>query len=176
MIPPAAEPDPEATIAIPTPGRRRDTAPVELPAAPPAGREASAADLGALGGLNPLIAAANPVLAVVPQIRHALRHPDPEGLRAGLRASLDAFERDARAAGTGDETLAHASLALCALLDESAASTPWGAGWARAGLLAERHAGSNGGEKFFELLESLSGDVTANLVALEFFYWRLPPF
>jgi type VI secretion system protein ImpK len=170
MIPPAAEPDPEATIAIPTPGRRRESAPVELPAAPPAGREASAADLGALGGLNPLVAAANPVLAVVPQIRHALRHPDPDGLRAGLRESLDAFERDARAAGTSDETLAHASLALCALLDESAASTPWGAGWATAGLLAERQAGSNGGEKFFELLARLSGDVTANLIALEFFY------
>ena len=170
MIPPAPEPDPEATIAIPTPGRRRDTAPAELPAAPPAGREASAPDLGALGGLNPLIAAANPVLAVVPQIRHALRHPDPEGLRAGLRESLDAFERDARAAGTGDETFASASFALCALLDESAASTPWGAGWATAGLLAERRGESGGAEKFFELLDGLCADAAANLVALEFFY------
>lgn len=170
MIPPAPEPDPDATIAIPTPGRRRDTVPAELPAAPPAGREASAADLGALGGLNPLIAAANPVLAVVPQIRHALRHPDPEGLRAGLRESLDAFERDARAAGTGDETLASTRFALCALLDESAASTPWGTGWATAGLLAERCGESNGAEKFFELLEKLSADAAANLAALEFFY------
>ncbi len=178
MIPAAAEPDPDATIAIPTPGRRRDAAPAdlrsapptELPAAPPAGREASAADLGALGGLNPLIAAANPVLAVVPQIRHALRHPDPEGLRARLRASLDAFERDARAAGTGDAALADASFALCALLDESAASTPWGKGWASAGLLAERHPGGNGGEKLFVLLESLSGDPAANLAQLEFLY------
>ena len=168
--PAAAEPDPEATIAIPTPGRRRDAAPVDLPSAPPAGREASAADLGALGGLNALVAAANPVLAVVPQIRHALRHPDPAGLRAGLRVSLDAFERDARAAGIGEEALADASTALCALLDESAASTPWGAGWAKAGLLAERHAESNGGEKFFQLLEKLRGDAAANLAALEFFY------
>ena len=162
--------DPDATIAIPTPGRRRDSAPVELPSAPPPGREASAADLGALGGLNPLIAAANPVLAVVPQIRHALRHPDPDGLRAGLRESLDAFERDARAAGTSDEARASASFALCALLDESAASTPWGKGWASVGLLAERHPGSNGGEKFFELLDKLFGDVAANLTQLEFFY------
>jgi type VI secretion system protein ImpK len=170
MIPPAAEPDPEATIAIPTPGRRRDAAPVDLPAAPPAGREASAADLGSLGGLNALIAAANPVLAVVPQIRHALRHADPGGLRAGLRESLDAFERDARAAGIGDETLAGTGFALCALLDESAASTPWGAGWATAGLLAERHGASNGGDKFFELLEKISADAAANPAALEFFY------
>src|SRR5258706_12780682 len=106
MIMPAEYPD--ATIEIRTPGRRRDVAPVELPAAPAAGREASAADLGALGGLNPLVAAANPVLAVVPQIRHTLRHPDPEGLRAGLRRSLDEFEREARAAGIGEDALAPA--------------------------------------------------------------------
>jgi len=117
-----AEPDPEATIAIPTPGRRRDPA-ADLPPAPAPGREASAADLGALGGINPLVAAANPVLAVVPQLRHTLRHPDPEGLRAGLRRSLDEFEREARAAGIGDDALDSASYALCALLDESAAAS-----------------------------------------------------
>jgi len=166
----AAEPDPEATIAIPTPGRRRDAAAAQLPPAPAAGREASAADLGALGGLNPLVAAANPVLAVVPQIRHALRHPDPAGLRAGLRQSLDAFERDARAAGGNEEEISTAGYALCALLDESAAATPWGAGWAKAGLLAERHADTDGGQKFFELLDKLSADVAANLAPLEFLY------
>ena len=165
----AAEPDPEATIAIPTPGRRRDAAPTELPSAPPAGRQASAADLGALGGLNALVAIANPVLVVVPQIRHTLRHPDPEGLRAGLRERLDAFERDARAAGIDEEVLKGASYALCALLDESAASTPWGAGWSKAGLLAERYPGS-GSENFFELLDKLSGDAAANIVLIEFFH------
>ena len=168
--PAPAEPDPDATIAIPTPGRRREHAPVELPPAPPAGREASAADLGALGGLNSLVASANPILAVVPQIRHALRHTDPEGLRAGLRRSLDDFEREARAAGNDGARLADASYALCALLDESAASTPWGTGWAKAGLLAERHRDSNGGEKFFDLLQSLSADPAANLPMLEFLY------
>ena len=173
MLPPgedgaqaAAEPDPEATIAIPTPGRKRD----EIPAAPAAGSQAAAADIGALGGLNPLVGAANPILAVVPQIRHALRHPDPEGLRASLRERIDAFEHDARAAGLGDEAVASASYALCALLDESAACTPWGAGWAKSGLLAERHGDSKGGEKFFLMLETLSADPAANISLLEFLY------
>jgi type VI secretion system protein ImpK len=175
MIPPdarpaPAEPDPDATIAIPTPGRRRDVPEAELPPAPPAGREATAADLGALGGLNALVAAANPVLAVVPQIRHALRHPDPDGLRAGLCRSLDDFERDARAAGSSEDALTAAGYVLCALLDESAASTPWGAAWAKAGLLAERHADTNGGEKFFEHLARLSADPAANVPLLEFLY------
>lgn len=168
--PVAAYPDPDATIAIPTPGRRRDPVAVDLPAAPVAGTEATAPEINALGGLNSLVAAANPVLAVVPQIRHALRHPDPDGLRAGLRESLDAFELGARSAGNSDEAIAAASYVLCALLDESAASTPWGAGWAQQGMLSERHADSNGGEKVFELLEKYSADPAANLSLLEFFY------
>ena len=161
-------PDPDATIAIPTPGRRRDAVALDLPAAPPEGRAAAAPDVGALGGLNTLVAAANPLLAVVPQIRHALRHPDPDGLRATLRESLDAFERDARAAGHGEDVVSNASLALCALLDESASSTPWGASWAIEGLLAERHPGAAGGAYFFELLDRQSADPAANLALLEF--------
>jgi hypothetical protein len=127
-------------------------------------------DLGALGGLNALVAAANPVLAVVPQIRHALRHPDPEGLRVGLRESLDAFERKAREAGIAEDEVSGAACALCALLDESAASTPWGAGWAKQGLLAERHPDANGDDRFFELVDKYSADPAAHLMLLEFFY------
>jgi type VI secretion system protein ImpK len=163
---PASEPDPDATIAIPTPGRRREAAPVQAAA----GRLGSAAELGGLGGLNPLVAAANPILAVVPQIRHALKHPDPEGLRAGLREGLDAFRRDAEAAGIVHETIEAASFALCALLDESAASTPWGAGWEREGLLRERHDGADGGIKFFAMLEAHIADPAQHLELIEFLY------
>lgn len=159
-------PDPEATIAIPTPGRRRDA----IPAPPAAGSEASAADLGALGGLNPLVEAANPILAVVAQVRHALRHPDPAGLRASLHAKIDAFESAARAAGVREDAVLVASYALCALLDESAACTPWGADWAQNGLLSGRLGERRDGEKFFVLLTRMAEDPAANLEALEFFY------
>jgi type VI secretion system protein ImpK len=155
----AVEPDPEATIAIPTPGRRRDADAPSLPAAPAAGSEAASIDTGALGGLNPLVAAANPVLAVVAQIRHTLKHPDPEGLRANLRQGIAAFEATARVAGSNDETIAVASKALEALVNESAASTPWGASW-----------NSGDGAEFFELLERYSADPAANRELLEFFY------
>ena len=171
MIPAAAaEPDPEATIAIPTPGRKRDAAAPALPAAPAAGSEAAKIDLAELGGLNPLVAAANPVLAVAVQIRHALKHPDPEGLRASLRERIGAFEATARAFGTDDKTLAAASFALCALIDESAGSTPWGAGWNADGLVQERHAAQDGGGKFFQLIEERAGDPAAHRDLLEFLY------
>ena len=85
--------DADATVVLPTPGRKRSAF------APSIERHAAAADLAALGGLNPLVEAANPILAAVPQIRHALRHPDPAGLRARLREQIDGFERSALAAG-----------------------------------------------------------------------------
>ena len=157
-----AGPDPEATIAIPTPGRKRDASvenAAQLAPAPPSGGETGRADLGALGGLNPLIGAANSLLAVVPQIRHTLRHVDPEGLRTSLREGIEAFERDARAAGCGEEAVSAASETLRALLDESAGATPWGAGWPK-----------DGGGKFFERLDAWSADPAAHRDLLEFLY------
>src|SRR6185436_11656412 len=70
----------------------------------------------------------------------------------------------------GEDLISAASFALCALLDESASSTPWGAGWANRGLLAERHPGTAGGERFFELLEKGSTDPATNLALLEFLH------
>jgi type VI secretion system protein ImpK len=156
--------DADATIALPTPGRRR------AGFAPALERQAAAADLTALGGLNPLIGAANPLLTAVPQIRHALRHPDPAGLRARLREQLGAFERGARAAGVPEERLQNASYALCALLDDSASATPWGRDWARQGLLAEVHHEETGAEGFFTRLDALLATPRLHAELLEFFY------
>jgi type VI secretion system protein ImpK len=155
--------DAEATIALPTPGRRRTAYSHMLD------RQAAPADLSALGGLNPLIEAANPILAAVPQIRHALRHPDPAALRARLRQQIGAFERGARALQTPEERLRTARFALCALLDDSAAATPWGRDWASAGMLAEIEREGNGAEKFFVLLEPLMAKPADNRELLEFF-------
>jgi len=161
---PLASGDADATVVLPTPGRKRSQY------APSLERQAAAADLARLGGLNPLIEAANPLLAAVPQIRHALRHPDPAGLRARLREQIDAFERSARAAGAPEDRLFVARYALCALLDDSAAATPWGRDWASHGLLAELHGEASGAEKFFTLLEQISGDPGKYVELLEFFY------
>jgi type VI secretion system protein ImpK len=154
--------DADATVVLPTPGRKRSAF------APSIERHAAAADLAALGGLNPLVEAANPILAAVPQIRHALRHPDPAGLRARLREQIDGFERSAVAAGIGDDQMQTARFALCALLDDSAAATPWGREWAS--LLAEVHGEANGGEKFFTLLDEMLAEPERHVELLEFFF------
>ena len=156
--------DAEATIALPTPGRRR------TPYAHMLDRQAMPADLSALGGLSALVEAANPILAAVPQIRHALRHPDPAGLRARLREQLGAFERAARGAQVPAERLAIARFALCALVDDSATATPWGRQWGGRGLLAEVEGEGAGPEKFFTLMEEAAKRPAENRDLLEFFY------
>lgn len=161
---PASSGEADATVVLPTPGRKRSQY------APSLDRQAAAADLAKLGGLNPLVEAANALLAAVPQIRHALRHPDPAALRARLRGQIDGFERSARAAGVAEQALSMARYALCSLLDDSAAATPWGRDWGTQGLLAELHGEATGGEKFFVLLDQITVAPASNLDLLEFFY------
>ena len=149
---------------LPTPGRKRSQY------APALERPAAAADLSRLGGLNPLVEAANSLLAAIPQIRHALRHPDPNGLRARLREQIDGFERSARASGQPEDRVFVARYALCALLDDSATATPWGREWGKEGLVAELHGEASGADKFFALLEQMSANPAGYFELLEFFY------
>ncbi|HXR58824.1 MAG TPA: type IVB secretion system protein IcmH/DotU [Burkholderiales bacterium] len=158
--------DPEATIRIPSPGKKRK----RNPFAPHGRIESLTANLSALGGLNPLIALANPILGVVPQIRRALKHPDPAQLRATLRDQVEGFQTSATFADIPSRQVEWAVYALCALLDESAASTPWGADWADKGLLHELRGESGADEGFFALLERLTHDPDGNAELIEFFY------
>lgn len=158
--------DPEATVRIPSPGRRQK----RNPFAPHSRPDTLQANLGALGGLNALVAIANPVLGAVPQIRRALKHPDPAQLRAALRDQIEHFETTAVSADIPGRTVEWAVYALCALLDESAASTPWGTDWSEKGLLQEMRSEGGAGEGFFALLERLTGDPDGNADLIEFFY------
>jgi type IV/VI secretion system ImpK/VasF family protein len=106
----------------------------------------------------------------VPQIRHALRHPDPAALRTRLRKELDAFERAAQAAGVAEDRRFVARYALCAVLDDAAAATPWGQGWIAKGLVSELHGDAAGADKFFALLDPMLAQPDAYAELLEFFY------
>ena len=167
--------DPDATVMVPTPGRRRAAAAgTPLPAADPARRTDAAisADLGALSGLNPLVALANGLLALVPQIRSSVSHPDPGGFRQTLLEQLSAFEQAAAKRGIKPEAVLVARYALCTLIDEAVSSTPWGAStqWMKESLLVTFYRETGGGEKFFLLLNKMGEQPGANIDLLEFFY------
>ena len=161
----AARPNPDHTVVIPSPRGR--SAGVNVEPSP-----ADASTLTAhVSGLNPLIAAANPLLNLVVQLRATMHHPDPAGLRDALARDIKAFEARAHAVGISRETLVGARYALCTLLDEVASSTPWGSGvWAKQSLLVMFHNETWGGEKFFVLLARLTDRPGNNRDLLELLY------
>lgn len=168
---PFAQPPSDKTLIIPSPGARSARSAAASGQAPAMRFER--VDLAALDwdtGLNPLIAAANPLLGLVPQFRQA-QHPDPTGLRDTLARAIGIFETKARDHGVAHEQLIAARYALCTFLDETAANTPWGDKvWAQRSLLVQFHNEAWGGEKFFQLLGKLAENPAQHRNLLELLY------
>lgn len=128
-----------------------------------------------ISGANPLVAAANPLLDLIPQIRATASHPSPAMLREHLLDEIRQFELRAQQAGIPNETILGARYCLCTALDEAAALTPWGGGgvWSAHSLLVTFHNETWGGEKFFQLLAKLSQNPAQHLDLLELLYYCL---
>ena len=133
----------------------------------PAG-EASVVD----HGMNPLLAVANRLLLLVPQLRQTRHVSDPAALRASLAQGIRDFASAVQERGIAPERVMAARYVLCTMLDEAAADTPWGGGgvWGRHSLLAEFHNESFGGEKVFQLMARLAEKPDANRDLLELIY------
>lgn len=171
-IDPFASIDTGRTFVMPTPGQRPASG-SGMPFDSMARGADVAADLAAPDtGLNNLVALANPLLALVPQIRSTTHLADPASLKESMAAGLRDFEAKARAAGIASERVLAARYILCTLLDEAAASTPWGGSgqWARHNLLVTFHNEAYGGEKVFQLMAKLAEDVPTNRDLLELIY------
>jgi len=167
---PHERPDDERTVFMPTPGGRLAPGPPRAAAVEMA--EPAADARAAPSGINPLVTAANPLLNVIPQLRGSISHPNSNGLRDRLAQGVREFEARARASGFTTETVIAARYAICTLIDETAANTPWGASgaWAQHGLLALFHGETGGGEKFFQLLSRLAEDPHTHRDVLELMY------
>jgi type VI secretion system protein ImpK len=128
-----------------------------------------------ISGSNPLVAAANPLLDLIPQIRATLSHPSPTTLREHLLDEVRQFELRAQRAGIPNETILGARYCLCTALDEAAALTPWGGHgvWSAHSLLVTFHNETWGGEKFFQLLAKLTQNPNQHLDLLELLYYCL---
>lgn len=157
----------DRTVVMPAPGGR---APRVRPA--PGDETEPGQPAPTASGLNPLVAAANPLLNIVSQLRASVEHPNPTGLRESLAQGIRDFEARARATGIVSEKVIAARYVLCTLIDETAATTPWGSAgqWAQQGLLVMFHNEAWGGEKVFQLLAKLAESPGANLDVLELTY------
>lgn len=169
---PFASIESQRTFMIPTPGVRATDA--AAPTSAPLGDVV--ADIGSVDtGLNPLVALANRLLAIVPQIRSTTQLADPGVLKESLAQGLREFDASAASRGIAPERAMAARYILCTLLDEAAASTPWGGGgvWGRYSLLAMFHNETWGGEKVFQLMAKLAENPSANRDLLELIYAAL---
>jgi type VI secretion system protein ImpK len=162
-----------AGAGAPPAGGAPGAPPGGAPRAEAAGKEAPLAlDALMTSGLNPLVAAASPLLSAAPRIRAMAQHPNPAGLKDALADGIRKFEAQARSEGLPNEQVIAARYILCTLLDESAASTPWGSSgaWANQSLLVQFHNETWGGEKVFQLMSKLAENVQANRNLLELLY------
>ena len=123
-------------------------------------------------GLNPLVALANPLLLLVPQLRATRQVADPGALRTSLAQGIRDFAARAAARGIAPERVMAARYVLCTMIDEAAADTPWGGSgvWARHSLLAMFHNETEGGEKVFQLMARLAEKPAENRDLLELIY------
>ncbi len=124
-------------------------------------------------GDNALVAAAAPVLAAAIRIgAGAGQAPDPERLRNAMVKAIRAFEVDAVATGLDTRSLRAARYALCATIDDLVLSTPWGmqSSWVQHSLTSVFHGEVIGGDRFFDILETMQADLGHNAPVVELMY------
>lgn len=160
-VQPSAQPAPAAYAAAPPPPAQF-VAPVH------------ADSLAQLPGVavNPLVQAAVPLLLLAGRLRGQIAPADVEGLRRQAMQEISAFEERARRGEIPAEDVLAARYALCTVVDEAVLNTPWGAqgGWASQSLLVTFHREASGGEKFFQILDRVSGEPQRYLALLELLY------
>jgi type VI secretion system protein ImpK len=174
--------DAERTVIRPTPGGRSAAPdPVEQPelrsdptaaeaprAAAPAGEGAEAVATG----VNPLVAAAAPLLQFLARLPNTINYPDPGDLRERAVRAIHTFEQRVRDLNLPRELLAPAHYALCASIDDVVLNTPWGSTgvWDANSLVSIFHKEVRSGERFFHLLAQMRQNPGLYLPVIELMY------
>ncbi|PVZ67677.1 type IVB secretion system protein IcmH/DotU [Pelagibaculum spongiae] len=122
--------------------------------------------------VNPLVAAAAPLLTLSYQIRATVQHSNVPQLQGQTIQQIKQFEEAAKAKNCPPEQILTARYCMCTLIDEAVLSTPWGSSsnWPLQTLLSSFHNEASGGEKFFLILDRLQQDPRTNLHLLELLF------
>src|SRR4051794_8168180 len=167
---PFAEPgDGDGTIIRPRPS---GAAPAEARAEPAPARAGQARPVPKIG-VNPLVAAASPVLAAAIRLTSGRgAPPDPDRLRAAMVRAIRGFETEALSTGLDTRSLRAARYALCATIDDMVLSTPWGSSssWVQQSLTSVFHNEVIGGDRFFDILEQMQQDLGRHSPVVELMY------
>ena len=174
---PTAPQPPPAQPAAPAATGRRVPRPGGRPATP-AARQAAAqpivSDPGELPatGVNPLVAAAAPLLSLIMSLKNRATHSNIEELHRRVIEEMKAFEGKAVMGGCAPEAVRAGRYALCAAVDDLVLNTPWGnqSIWSSRSMVIVFHKEAWGGERFFELLERLERQPDKHRDVIELMY------
>jgi type VI secretion system protein ImpK len=176
---PFSEPEKtERTVVRPVPGGRRPAPPPDRtpasdrdPAPQPAIPVGDGAESMAIG-VNPLIAAAAPLLQLLARLRNTFNQPDPGDLLERAVRAMRGFEQRVRDLALPMELLRPAHYALCASLDDVVLNTPWGSTgiWDARSLVSTFHQEVRSGERFFDLLGQMRQNPGKFLPVIELMY------
>lgn len=166
--------DPDKTVIRPTPGGRRSTVHKQLA---PAGQRARAnySDIResiTYSGINPIVAAAQPILSLCVQLRNTGVQGELEQLRERVIQGIEAFEDNALSAGSSGEAVRIGRYALCATIDDLVLNTPWGQNstWTKTTMVLTFFKETSGGKRFFEILHRFERNPGQNIEVLELMY------
>lgn len=148
-----AEPDLDD---LPGPGRRR-------------GEDSEIDKAFGLAAINPLTAAAAPLLWLAGRLNESAPPDDIAEFRRRVVDEIKRFETAAMARDIPGRQVRVARYAICATIDDIILNTRWGAtsGWASRSLVGQLYNETWGGERFFDLLSQMQQQPEQNIDALE---------
>jgi type VI secretion system protein ImpK len=118
---------------------------------------------------NPIMQAAAPLLLVLGRLRVAALRASPASLMEQVAGAIDFFDREIRAAGVSSEQAQVSKYLICATADDIVQNIPTEDRhvWTQHSMLSRFFGERIGGVRFFEELERLERNPSANFNVLE---------
>jgi len=125
--------------------------------------------------MNPFIAAANPLLTLITQIKKSSQPGDLNHLREQIIIEIQLFEQKMLQLNYSQRLVLSARYCLCTAIDEAILSTSWGTQtvWVQHSLLSYFHQETWGGERFYLILEQMIKEPRRNFAIIELLYLLL---
>lgn len=122
--------------------------------------------------VNPLVAAAAPLLSLATRLGELMSTPDLKKLYEQLSHEVKVFEYKAQSLAYKAQVIIAARYILCTLIDETIQNSAWGekAHWEKNNLLNHFQHESEGGERCFYILEQALEDSVLYFDLLELYY------
>lgn len=121
---------------------------------------------------NPLCDAATPLIGLVIRLRRLDQHDDVPALYQSVSNQITTIMEEVSQLDYDAGMLKAYSYSLCLLIDEVVMRTTWGrlSTWSARSLLSQFHGETQGGEKFFTVMNNMIPEASRYQHVLEFMY------